>query len=100
MNQGTKWLLLMKKNKSQKSRASVPLSRHTIQATNGATMSHAISLSRNLDDDSSFEVGIISFHNSKTLSSQAAQGLYEIILREEFAKMGELTGSIMLSSGV
>ncbi len=30
MNQGTKWVLLMKKNKSQKSRASVPLtlSRH------------------------------------------------------------------------
>jgi hypothetical protein len=25
MNQGTKWLLLMKKNRSQKSRASVPL---------------------------------------------------------------------------
>jgi hypothetical protein len=26
MNQGTKWVLLMKKNRSQKSRASVPLS--------------------------------------------------------------------------
>jgi hypothetical protein len=26
MNQGTKWVLLMKKNKSKKSRASVPLS--------------------------------------------------------------------------
>jgi hypothetical protein len=25
MNQGTEWMLLMKKNKSQKSRASVPL---------------------------------------------------------------------------
>jgi hypothetical protein len=25
MNQGTKWLLLMKKNRSQKSRAGVPL---------------------------------------------------------------------------
>jgi hypothetical protein len=25
MNQGTKWLLLMKKNRSQKSRVSVPL---------------------------------------------------------------------------
>jgi hypothetical protein len=31
---------------------------------------------------------------------QAAQGLYEITLREEFSKMNELTGSIMLSLGI
>jgi hypothetical protein len=78
----------------------VVLSWHTIQATSGATVSHAIFLSRNLDDDSSFDVGMIRFHNSKTLSGQAAQGLYEIILREDFAKMGELTGSSMFSLGV
>jgi hypothetical protein len=29
--------------------------------------------------------GIISFPNGKTLSGQAAQGLYKITLREEFA---------------
>jgi hypothetical protein len=34
------------------------------------------------------------------MSSQAAEGLYEITLREEFAKMNELTGSITLSSGI
>jgi hypothetical protein len=34
------------------------------------------------------------------MSGQAAQGLYEITLREEFARMIELTGSITLSSGI
>jgi hypothetical protein len=43
---------------------------------------------------------MISFANVKTLGRQAAQGLYEITLREEFAKMNELMGSITLSSGI
>jgi hypothetical protein len=34
------------------------------------------------------------------LREQAAQGLNEITLREEFAKMNKLTGSMKLSSGV
>ncbi len=29
-----------------------------------------------------------------------SQGLYEITLREEFARMNELTGSLTLTSGV
>jgi hypothetical protein len=41
-----------------------------------------------------------SFPNGKTLRGQAVQGLYEITLREEFAKRNELTSSIILSSGV
>jgi hypothetical protein len=71
-----------------------------IQTTIGATMSHAMFLSRTMDDDSNCEAEIISFPNGKTLSGQAAQGLYEITLREEFARMNELTGSINLSSGI
>jgi hypothetical protein len=63
-------------------------------------VSHAIFLSRNLDNDSNFEAGMISFQNGKTLSSQADKDLYEIILTEDFVKMGELTGSIMFSLGV
>jgi hypothetical protein len=42
----------------------------------------------------------ISFSNGKTLAGQAALGLYEITLREEFAKMNELPEIIMFSSGV
>ncbi len=53
-----------------------------------------------MDDDSNFELGIISFPNGKTLSGQTAQGLYEITLHEEFAKINELTGSISLSSEI
>jgi hypothetical protein len=34
------------------------------------------------------------------LTGQVAQGLYEITLREEFARLKELTGSLTLTSGV
>jgi hypothetical protein len=34
------------------------------------------------------------------LNRQVAQGLYEITLREEFARLNELTGSLTLTSGV
>jgi hypothetical protein len=46
------------------------------------------------------EAGTICFSNGKTLGCQSALGLYEITLREEFAKMNELTVGITLSSGV
>jgi hypothetical protein len=49
-----------------------------------------------MDDDSNCESGII----GKTLSGQAAQGLYETTLCEEFARMNELTRSITLSSEI
>jgi hypothetical protein len=45
-------------------------------------------------------VGIISFLYRKTLNSQAAQGLCEITLMEEFPKMNKLSNSNMLSSSV
>jgi hypothetical protein len=72
----------------------------TVQATIVARMSHAMFLSGAMDDNSNYEAGIISFPNRKTLSGQAAQGLYEITLREEFARLNELTGSLTLSSRV
>jgi hypothetical protein len=53
-----------------------------------------------VDDGSNCKAGTISFLNGKTLGGQAAQGLYEITLQEEFAKMNELTGSITLLSEV
>jgi hypothetical protein len=53
-----------------------------------------------MDVSSNCEAGVISFPDGKTISGQAAQGLYEITLHEEFAKMNELTRSITLSSGV
>ncbi len=53
-----------------------------------------------MDDNSNSEAGIISLPDGKTLSGQEAQGLYEIMLCEEFARMNELTGSITLSSRI
>jgi hypothetical protein len=44
-----------------------------------------------MDDSSNCEAGVISFPDGKAMSGQAAQGLYEIMLCEEFAKMNELT---------
>jgi hypothetical protein len=70
------------------------------QAKIGSTASHAMFLSGGLDDGSNCEAGIISFPNGKTIGGQAAQGLYEITLREEFARLNELTGSLTLTSGV
>ncbi len=53
----------------------VVLSRHTIQATIGLTVSYAIFLSVNLDNGSDCEEGTISFPNRKALGGKAAQGL-------------------------
>jgi hypothetical protein len=66
----------------------------------GATASHTMFLSGGLDDESSCEVGMVTLRNGKVLSGLASQGLYEITLREEFARMNELTGSLTLMSGV
>ncbi len=46
---------------------SLVLNRHTIHATIGTSMLHAIFLSKNLDDNSSCEVGLIHFPNRKTI---------------------------------
>jgi hypothetical protein len=51
--------------------AKVMLSRHTIQATR----LHAIFSSRNLDDNSNCEAGVISVPNGTTIRGQAAQVL-------------------------
>jgi hypothetical protein len=67
-----------------------------MQAKIGATVSHAMFLRGAMGDDSNCETGIISFPNGKTLGGQTAQGLYEVTLREEFARLNELT----LTSGV
>jgi hypothetical protein len=57
-------------------------------------------LAGGLDDQSRCEVGIVTFPDGKALNGLAAQGLYEITLREEFARLNELTGSLTLTSGV
>jgi hypothetical protein len=66
----------------------------------GATVSHTMFLAGDLDDDDNCEVGVITTTGGKALKGVAAQGLYEITLREEFARMNELTGSLTLTSGV
>jgi hypothetical protein len=57
-------------------------------------------LAGGLDDESRCEVGMVTLPDGKVLNGLAAQGLYEITLREEFARLNELTGSLTLTSGV
>jgi hypothetical protein len=78
----------------------VVINGRSFQAKISSTASHAMFLSGGLDDGSDCEAGIISFPNGKTIGGQAVQGLYEITLREEFARLNELTGSLTLTSGV
>jgi hypothetical protein len=66
----------------------------------GATISHTMFLTGGLDDESRCEVGVLILLDGKVLNGQVAQGLYEITLREEFARLNELTGSLTLTSGV
>jgi hypothetical protein len=72
----------------------------TFQGKIGATASHSMFLAGGLDDKSRCEVGIGTLPNGQALSGQAAQGLYEITLREETARLNELTGSLTLTSGM
>jgi hypothetical protein len=72
----------------------------TFQGKIGATASHSMFLSGGLNDENRCEIGIATFPDGKTLNGQAAQGLYEITLREEFARLNELTGSLTLTSEV
>jgi hypothetical protein len=65
-----------------------------------ATISHTMFLTGGLDDESRCEVGIVTLPDGRVLNKQVAQGLYEITLREEFARLNELTGSLTLTSGV
>ncbi len=71
----------------------------TVKGKIGATASHSMFLSGGLDDDSRCEVGMVTLPNGKALNGLASQGLYEITLREEFARLNELTGSLTLTSG-
>ncbi len=70
-----------------------------VKGETGTTVSHTMFLSGNLDDDSRCEVGAVTLQSGRMLSGMASQGLYEITLREEFARMNELTGSLTLTSG-
>jgi hypothetical protein len=53
----------------------------TFQDKIGATASHSTYLAGGLDDKSDCKAGIINLPNGQALGGQAAQGLYEIILR-------------------
>jgi hypothetical protein len=68
----------------------------TFQGKIGVTASHSTYVAGGLDDKSDCEMGIINLPNGQTLGGQAAQGLSEITLREEFARLNELTGSLTL----
>jgi hypothetical protein len=72
----------------------------TLQAKIGATVSHTMFLSGAMDNNSNCETSIISFPKGKTLGKQTAQGLYVVMLREEFARLNELTRSLTMTPGV
>ncbi len=52
-----------------------------------ATVSHTMFLAGDLDDKSNCEVGTVTLRDGKVLGGMASQELYEITLREEFARM-------------
>jgi hypothetical protein len=72
----------------------------TVSGKIGATVSHIMFLSGGLDDESRCEVGMATLPSGKVLNGLASQGLYEVTLREEFARLNKLTGSLTLTSGV
>ncbi len=72
----------------------------TVKGKVGAMESHTMFLSDSLDDDNRCETGMLTLPEGKVLNGLASQGLYEITLREEFARLNELTGSLTLTSGV
>ncbi len=65
-----------------------------------ATISNTMFLTGGLDNESRCEVGVVTLPDGRVLNGQVAEGLYEITLREEFARLNELTGSLTLTSGV
>jgi hypothetical protein len=71
----------------------------TVKGKIGATASHSMFLSGGLDDDSRCEVGMVTLPDGKVLNGLAAQGLYEITLREA-VRLNKLTGSLTLTLGV
>jgi hypothetical protein len=78
---------------------SILINGHPVDGKVGATVSHTMFLAGNLDDEDNCEVGTVTTSDGKTLKGMAAQGLHEITLMEEFARMNELTGSLTLTSG-
>jgi hypothetical protein len=64
----------------------------TVVGKIGATVSHTMFLTGGLDDESRCEVGIVTLPDSRVLNGHVAQGLYEITLREELARLNELGG--------
>jgi hypothetical protein len=78
----------------------VHINRKTVVGKIGATISHTMFLTGGLDDESRCKVGIVTLPDGRVLNGQVAQGLYEITLWEEFARLNELTGSLTLTSGV
>jgi hypothetical protein len=59
----------------------------TVKGKVGATASHTMFLSGSLNEDSRCEVGMVTLPDGKVLNGLAAQGLYEITHREEFARL-------------
>jgi hypothetical protein len=72
----------------------------TLEGKIGATASHSMYLAGGLNEESRCDIGIVTLPDGKALEGQAAQGLYKITLREEFARLNALTGSLTLTSGV
>jgi hypothetical protein len=70
-----------------KASGSILINGHPVDGKVGATVSHTMFLAGDLDDDDNCETGSVTTPGSKSLKGMTAQGLYEITLREEFARM-------------
>jgi hypothetical protein len=76
----------------------VALAGQTVLSKTGTITSYSIYLSGNMDGKNNCKVWIMKFPDGKTLGWRTAQAIYKITLKEEFAKMNKLTGTMFSSS--
>jgi hypothetical protein len=76
----------------------VALAGQTVLSKKGAITSYSMYLSGNMDGNNNCKLQIIKFPDGKTLGWCTDQAIYKITLKEEFAKMNKLTGTMFSSS--
>ncbi len=66
----------------------------------GTTTSHTQFITGSLDDSHTCQVGVVDY-GGKVLGDQTAQAIFEVTIREEWARVNDVTGMItMASSGI
>jgi hypothetical protein len=75
----------------------VALAVKTVLSNTGAITSYSVYLSGNMDGNNNCKVRIMKFPDGNTLGWRTAQAIYKITLKQEFAKMNKLSGTMFSS---